>query len=577
MSVKGRDIFFSIFLTILTILIYTPNIFRIAHDLHLYISNSSIIFNKENFENQFFDTLDLKIGFLAQLKIISLISANDLNKIFYLILIHTIGFFISIYFLFKKVTDHKIAALASILILTNQLSVYWFARHIDIVWPFYMILFLIFFQEKNKNLVVLSSLFLFIAILIKKTNIFIYFFPLIYLFYDKNFEKIFYFYLSTILFYIIFLLFQKNFIYPISIDKQNYSLLFEFIKNYPTQNVIINFFHFLITGFVKYFINIDFKSGLILKNYFLIFGFVGIIFELAKKNSSAYKFFILVILFAPSLILVGHFNGRYTQNIIIIAILYLFACVMIDRFISLKKFFPWALILILANIGVNFSKKETIYSIKKNYFLKMITQNNFEPPAKTILYGNQFFKQYYKNNYKEKKIMLANNLIKSSFFYLSKKNVKFFSIPIDQIGILYYWPYHSKKIEEDYYYDYITLFNSVFTKRPPNHYLPLAVLSEQKIIKFYLDNNINELHVTSFGHDKHLYDYFKNSKNFKLFKVLKVNKQKIYVFKLLNQKYQKRNFQQDIMINKYFDLITDQNIKNIYKKKITSLRSNINF
>jgi hypothetical protein len=103
------------------------------------------------------------------------------------------------------------------------------------------------------------------------------------------------------------------------------------------------------------------------------------------------------------------------------------------------------------------------------------------------------------------------------------------------------------------------------------------VLSEQKIIKFYLDNNINELHVTSFGHDKHLYDYFKNSKNFKLFKVLKVNKQKIYVFKLLNQKYQKRNFQQDIMVNKYFDLITDQNIKNIYKKKITSLRSNINF
>ena len=575
MSENKKDIYFSLFLLFLSILIYTPNTFKIAHDLHLYISNSSIIFDKQDYSNQFIDTLDLKIGFLTQLKILDLNTSNDLNKIFYLILFHTIGFFISIYFLFKKVTNRKIAALASILILTSQLSVYWFPRHIDIVWPFYMVLFLIFFQEKNKYLVVLSSLFLFIAILIKKTNIFIYFFPLIYFLYDKNYEKIIYFYISTIFFYLVYLLIKKNFIYPISIERQNYTILFDFIRKYPTQNIIINFFHFLVTGFFKYFINVDFKSGLLIKNYFLIFGLFGFFFELIKKNIVANKFLILIILLSPSLILVGHFNGRYSQNIIVITILYLFTCIVINRYFSLKKFYLWVSILIIVNIGINFTKKETNLTIKKNYFLKAINQNKFDPPAKTNLYGDQFFYRFYKNYYNNKKIMVANNLLKSSFFYLSNKKIKIFSIPINQIGVLYYWPYYSKTVTGEYYYDYMTLPNSIFSKRPPNHYLPLATLSEQEIIQFYLANNIHELHITSFGHDKHLYDYFKKSKNFKLLKVFKINKKKIYVFNLHNYKYQKRKFEQDVIVDEYFDLIKDQNLKNIYKNKLLGFKPNI--
>ena len=575
-----NDLTIFLLFTLLIIIFYLPSYFNLAFDLNYYLAQEQISNNEKLFRNSVYD-YNSRTGFLLHIKFLNFLFNYNLSYLPYFFLIYSLFFFFLFFKFIKFLFNFEIAISSSIILIISSTTIFWLPRHIDVVWPVYFLSFIFLFFKKDKATVVLSALFLNLSIYTKGITILFIFFPIFFTLFveKKKLSQILLFYVFFTFFYFLIKI-LLNYYYSFSsyTYQESLNLIFSFIKNYPTNTLIINFFHFILSGFLDFFWNINAKRGLFFENpilfltaiYFILFFFRDYFSIQEKKYVKL--FYLSFVLFLPFSIYLGSLGSRYSQNFILIAFLHVFIVLCINQFFKKKYFLPIYFIIIFLSFTFFDTTNRTKKIIQNNYVLNIIAKKKISPIAKVKYKNYDSYLNYIKTINKE--ILIPNVLLLSELIVQTNSKFFLYNLPFNQIAVSNYWPYYDKNLDKRFSYNYLTTFNWRHYKLSENRKLPLALISEERVLNFMSSKNIKEIHITNFSIDKNLLFFFDRSENFKKINEITIGKnknRKVYIYELIIKRKNSHKFLIDPYAIKFLERITDKALKNIYLKKINNL------
>jgi hypothetical protein len=323
-----------IFLVLIGIVTFSYTRITISSDLTLYL-NSAI-----NFYN--YGATDILPGrplFPILMSWVFHFLGTDPLNVFWVIRFFAIANPVLVYFLGKKLFNRTIGFFAGIFVLFSYVVNYWSYRHLDAIWPFFVILGIIFMLkqfEKNKIFwLILSAISFSLAFLTKESSIIFALLPFVLILLKRdyrtrlNFKKM-------IIFILVILICVSPFIFDLaqrttrllsagatSITKDSINSSQDSFLTTVAINPITNY----TKGLIKFFYSKNSNSLFTNTNVYIYIGIIVswlYIFYLAiRRNYSALVLTICFLIYSFVLSFTTEKNMRLGQNIIFFLLSYL--------------------------------------------------------------------------------------------------------------------------------------------------------------------------------------------------------------------------------------------------------------
>lgn len=485
---------------------------------------------------------------------------------------------IMIYFLGKKLFDKWIGFSAALLILTSYSLNYWSYRHIDTVWPFFVLLsicLLVKGLEKQKVFFfVLSGIFLAISYLIKQPAILFLPLPLILLGLfaqnrtRKNALGVFLFFLVTILIVMPWILYVFN-----ETNNLKFSIIGVGADGFMTKtsNTAVSSFLFnYLDGFLKYFIG---QSNSIFSNFSLapifIISWIYTGYKALKREKNSAILFVCFVLLIPYIIIVGSENLRVGQLVIFILLTYLVTAnfivasvelvcsILKEKIAILRKnghlfLAVPAIILILIQTFIPFKRdKSNIEFIKKSYMYQYINGNSDYMVRRLFNSIEKECGEWVKSNIEPgTNLMVSKGLEGEGIYFYAGGNYPVYVMPVVE----------SNKTYENFKRGRKLIFLASNSKDYKYPLTKIYALAEIDLFRSISNNKIDYIIVNK--RRNYLSLYFDNNENFE--KINDFREGKIKIFKVLNSKKINNNFC-TLVSNEIVIYLNDLNKNNIYK------------
>lgn len=331
----------AVFLFLLAFFIYLKSTFFISWDLSQYIATAMNLQNEQGFINSAHHVETIRPGFVGLLTLTLTLTHQSLIAIYLMIVCYSALLSVFLFLVMKRLSNFSAALFVGLLwVLTPSLT-FWIPRHLDALWPLFFLMsvwFLLSTENKPHRSFLygcICGLMLACMLLIKASLVLLVLFPFGYVFFlllTKTCRLQFligcYASLISIMVLIEFFVPTLNAEYAFANQSYHYplSLLHSF-----SLNAVFSFIHAIFIGIYDYFTGLN-KSFPSIEWMILALCYVTVMAW--RQNKRWFALPLIVMLCIPHVALSGLYSLRVSQNLLVIAVLYMALGLAVDDVVT---------------------------------------------------------------------------------------------------------------------------------------------------------------------------------------------------------------------------------------------------